>query len=84
MIRVTFQSGNVGIEQWRRYVQIGINNSIVHTGAKFMFEKKIAMWGLKIGAMHNLSTFELKDAISIEYNNEIKSLGNLDISHFME
>jgi hypothetical protein len=47
-------------------------------------EKKIAMWGLKIGAMHNLSTFELKDAISIEYNNEITSLGNLGISLFME
>lgn len=53
-------------------------------GQNSCLEKKIAMWGLKIGAMHNLSTFELKDAISIEYNNEITSLGNLGISLFME
>jgi hypothetical protein len=80
LIRVTFllnlchvQSCNIGIEQWRRYVQIGINNGIVHTGAKFMFKKKMAMWGLQIGAMHNLSTLELKDAIRVEYNDELTS-----------
>lgn len=33
-----------------------------------------------MGAMHNLSTLELKDAIGIEYNNELTS--QMQFGHF--